>query len=78
MSSLAAAARPAAILALLLAAVVGTTLVTTARQDKQDVLSGRERLPWQTEDAAAAPRFLTDREGWLRTGDERVVERGSI
>ena len=72
MPSLASAVRPAAIVALLLAAVVGTTLVSTARQDKQEMLASTERLPWHTEDPR--PRFLVDREGWLRTPDEHVVE----
>jgi hypothetical protein len=70
MPSLAAAARPAAIIGLLLIAVVGTTWVSTARQDKQDMLT--ERLPWQTEDAR--PRFLIDTEGWMRSPDEHIVE----
>jgi len=56
----------------LLAAVVGTTLVSTARQDKQEILTSTDRLPWHTEDPR--PRFLVDREGWLRTGDEHIVE----
>ncbi len=72
MPSLASAVRPAAIVALLLAAVVGTTLVSMARQDKQEMLTSTERLPWHTEDPR--PRFLIDREGWLRTPDEHVVE----
>jgi hypothetical protein len=70
MSTLAAAARPAAIIGLLLLAVAGTTWVSTARQDKQDLLT--ERLPWRTEDPR--PRFLIDREGHVRTADEHVVE----
>jgi hypothetical protein len=72
MPSLASAIRPAAIVGLLLAAVVGTTLVSTVRQDKQEILASTERLPWHTEDPR--PRFLIDREGWLRTPDEHVVE----
>jgi hypothetical protein len=72
MPSLASLLRPAAIVGLLIAAVVGTTLVSTARQDKQEALSSTERLPWHTDDPR--PRFLTDREGWLRTPDEHVVE----
>jgi hypothetical protein len=52
--------------------VAGTTLVSTARQDKQDLLSTGERLPWHTEEAR--PRFLIDREGWMRTPDEHVIE----
>jgi hypothetical protein len=71
MPSLAPAVRPAAIVGLLLAAVVGTTLVSMARQDKQEMLT-TERLPWHTEDPR--PRFLMDREGWVRTPDEHVVE----
>src|SRR4051812_31211509 len=71
MPSLAPFVRPAAIVGLLLAAVVGTTLVSTARQDKQEMLTG-ERLPWHTEDPR--PRLLMDREGWVRTPDEHVVE----
>ena len=71
MPSLAAAVRPAAIIGLLLAAVAGTTWVSTARQDKQDLLT--QRLPWHTEDDAR-PRFLVDREGHVRTSDEHVVE----
>jgi hypothetical protein len=70
MPPLAAAVRPAAILAILLAAIVGTAWVSAARQEKQDILS--ERLPWHTE--AARPRFLIDREGHVRTPDEHVVE----
>ncbi|HEY7062731.1 MAG TPA: exosortase-associated EpsI family protein [Chloroflexota bacterium] len=70
MSSLARGLRPAAVVGLLLLAVLGTTWVSTARQDKQDLLT--ERLPWQTEDAR--PRFLIDHEGWMRTSDEHVVE----
>ena len=72
MPSLAAQLRPTALIGLLLAAVVGTTLVTMARQDKQDLITSKERLPWQME--AARPRFLIDREGHIRTPDERVVE----
>jgi len=73
MPPLAAAVRPAAIVVLLLAAVAGTTWVSTARQEKQDILnSSKERLPWHTEDAR--PRFLIDREGWVRTPDEHIVE----
>jgi hypothetical protein len=72
MPPLASLVRPAAIVGLLLAAVVGTTLVSTARQDKQDILATSERKPWHTEDPR--PRFLTDREGWVRTPDEHVVE----
>ncbi len=72
MPSLAFAIRPAAIVGLLVAAVVGTTLVSTARQDKQDILTSNERLPWHTDDER--PRLLVDREGWLRTPDEHVVE----
>ena len=70
MPSLAGGVRPAAIIGLLLIAVIGTTWVSTARQDKQDLLT--ERLPWQTEDAA--PRFLIDTEGWMRSPDEHIVE----
>ncbi|HZU05997.1 MAG TPA: exosortase-associated EpsI family protein [Chloroflexota bacterium] len=72
MSALATAVRPAAIVALLLAAVAGTVWVSLARQEKQALLVSRERLPWQTEEAR--PRFLIDREGWMRTPDEHVVE----
>jgi hypothetical protein len=54
-----------------LAAVVGTTWVSTARQDKQDLLTEGPK-PWHTEDAR--PRFLIDREGHVRTPDEHVVE----
>jgi hypothetical protein len=70
MPSLAAAVRPAAIIGLLLLAVAGTTWVSTARQDKQELLT--EQLPWRTEDSR--PRFLVDREGHVRTADEHVVE----
>ncbi len=70
MPTLAAAVRPAAIIGLLLAAVAGTTWVSTARQGKQALLA--ERLPWRTEDTR--PRFLVDREGHVRTPDEHVVE----
>ena len=70
MSSLANAARPAAIVVLLLAAVFGTTWVSGARQEKQEMLG--ERLPWHTDDVR--PRYLMDREGWMRTSDERVIE----
>jgi hypothetical protein len=55
---------------LLLLAVAGTTWVSTARQDKQELLT--EQLPWRTEDPR--PRFLVDREGHVRTTDEHVVE----
>jgi len=54
----------------LLFAVVGTTWVSTARQDKQDLLT--EKQPWQTDDAQ--PRFLIDTEGWMRSPDEHIVE----
>jgi hypothetical protein len=70
MPSLASGLRPAAIIGLLVLATVGTTWVSTARQDKQDLLT--ERLPWQTEDAR--PRFLIDTEGWMRSPDEHIVE----
>ena len=63
MPSLASGPRPAAIVGLLLIAAVGTTWVSTARQDKQDLLT--ERQPWQTDEPR--PRFLTDTEGWLRS-----------
>jgi hypothetical protein len=70
MPSLAAAVRPAAILTLLVVAIAGTAWVSSARQEKQDILT--ERLPWHTEDTR--PRFLIDREGHVRTPDEHVVE----
>jgi hypothetical protein len=73
MPALAAAVRPAAIIVLLVVAVAGTVWVSSARQEKQDLIdSGRERLPWHTEELR--PRFLTDREGWMRTPDEHIVE----
>jgi hypothetical protein len=52
-------------------AVLGTNWVSMARQDKQDLLVARDRLPWHEE---VQPRFLTDREGWSRTSDEHIVE----
>ncbi len=70
MPPLAAAVRPGLVIGLLLLAVAGTTWVSTARQDKQALLT--ERLPWHTEEAR--PRFLVDREGHVRTPDEHVVE----
>jgi hypothetical protein len=72
MSAVAAAVRPLAIIALLLAAVLGTAWVSMARQERQELLVAKERLPWHTEDPR--PRFLTDREGWMRTSDEHIVE----
>ena len=47
-----------------------TTWVSMARQDKQDLLAARV-MPWHEE---VRPRFLTDREGWMRTPDEHIVE----
>lgn len=73
MPTLAGAARPAAIVGLLLLAIAGTALVSTARQDKQDMLKAGEQLPWHTSEDVR-PRFLVDREGWVRTPDEHVVE----
>jgi hypothetical protein len=70
MPSLASGLRPAAIIGLLLIAGAGTTWVSSARQDKQNLLT--ERQPWQTEDAQ--PRFLIDTEGWMRSPDEHIVE----
>ncbi len=74
MPSLASGVRPAAIIGLLLIAVLGTAWVSTARQDKQDLLSGSPQQPWQTDEVGAAPRFLIDTEGWMRSPNEHVVE----
>ena len=74
MPSLAAAVRPAAIVALLIVAVLGTAWVSMARQDKQDLLQSKDVRPWHLEDGPLLPRFLTDREGWMRTSDEHIIE----